>query len=158
VERGVPTCPRHGPRWKLVRNASAADVLIVRDDRVLLSRRAIEPFLGRWELPGGMQDLGEHPADTARREVREELGLDVALTGLLGFYLDPFEDGFCQTTVFLGRVDGDPSGGDAESLGWSWFAAGDLPPAAEMAWTHRQRLDDWRALGERPHPPALGLS
>jgi 8-oxo-dGTP diphosphatase len=141
----VPSCPEHGPRWKLVRNAPAADVLIVRDERVLLSRRGIEPHLGKWELPGGMQDLGEHPADAARREVREELGVEVRLTGVLGIYLDALADGIGQTVVYLGEIDGDPGEGDHESLEWRGFGVDELPAAADMAFEHRRRLDDWLA-------------
>jgi ADP-ribose pyrophosphatase YjhB (NUDIX family) len=44
---------------------------------------------GNWTLPGGMQDLGESITQTAVREVREETGLDVELTGLIGIYTDP---------------------------------------------------------------------
>lgn len=154
---GIPTCPTHGPRWKLVRNAPAADVVLVGPDgRILLGRRAIEPYAGCWELPGGLQDLGEHPAATARREVREELGIDVRLTGLLGFYLDPFEDGFGLVTVFVGETDGEPDAHDDELSTWAWFDPAALPAADEMAWTHRQRLDDWLASGRGP-APSLGL-
>lgn len=154
---GVPTCPVHGRRWKLVRNAPAADVLIVRSDRVLLSRRAIEPHLGKWETPGGLQDLGEHPGDCARREVIEELGVTVRLVEVLGIYLDAFEDGFGQTVVYLGEIDGDPGAGDHESLEWRWFGIDELPPAADMAFTHRRRIDDWLAWRASGSRPALGL-
>jgi 8-oxo-dGTP diphosphatase len=158
-ERGgtVPSCPDHGPRWKLVRNAPAADVLIVRGDCVLLSRRAIEPHVGKWELPGGMQELGEHPGDTARREVREELGVDVRLTALFGIYLDALPDGIGQTTVYLGEIDGDPGEGDHESLEWRWFGVDELPPASDMAYEHRRRLDDWLAWRAGGSHGALGL-
>ena len=140
-----------------MRNAPAADVLIARGDRVLLSRRAIEPHLGKWELPGGMQNRGEHPGDTARREVREELGVDVRLTEVLGIYLDPFEDGFGQTTLYLGEIDGDPGEGDHESVEWRWFGIDELPPASEMAFEHRRRLDDWVVWRAGGSHDALGL-
>jgi ADP-ribose pyrophosphatase YjhB (NUDIX family) len=155
--RDVPWCERHGPRWKLRRNAAAADAVIHRDERVLLARRASDPYAGCWELPGGMQDVGEHPAATARREIFEELGLEARLTGFLGFYLDPFEDGFCQTCVFLAEVDGDPSTGDGEITEWRWFGLDDLPSPEDMAWTHRQRLEDWVHTLRGGRPPALGL-
>jgi ADP-ribose pyrophosphatase YjhB (NUDIX family) len=53
---------------------------------VLLVRRADS---GNWTLPGGMQDIGESIPQTAVREVREETGLDVEITGLVGIYTDP---------------------------------------------------------------------
>ena len=44
---------------------------------------------GLWALPGGGHDLGESIADTVVREVREETGIDVEVTGLTGIYTNP---------------------------------------------------------------------
>jgi 8-oxo-dGTP diphosphatase len=51
--------------------------VIVRDDEVLLVRRAHAPSQGRWSVPGGAMRLGETVRQTARREVREECGVDI---------------------------------------------------------------------------------
>jgi 8-oxo-dGTP diphosphatase len=61
---------------------------IVRDaqDRVVLARRGFEPGAGRWSMPGGFVDLGESVEDAVRRELREELALEVELEGLVGVY------------------------------------------------------------------------
>jgi ADP-ribose pyrophosphatase YjhB (NUDIX family) len=42
-----------------------------------------------WALPGGAIDLGESLADAAIRETKEETGIDVELTGLVGIYTNP---------------------------------------------------------------------
>ncbi|MFO0995387.1 MAG: NUDIX hydrolase [Alphaproteobacteria bacterium] len=54
-------------------------VVVWRDDRVLLVRRARPPRKGDWSIPGGLQHLGETVAEAARREVREETGLSIVL-------------------------------------------------------------------------------
>lgn len=52
-------------------------VVVKRGHEVLLVRRLNEPSRGRWSLPGGMVELGETVREAARREVREECGLQV---------------------------------------------------------------------------------
>jgi ADP-ribose pyrophosphatase YjhB (NUDIX family) len=52
-------------------------VVVWHGDRVLLVRRDKPPREGQWSLPGGAQQLGETLAETARREVGEEAGLEV---------------------------------------------------------------------------------
>jgi ADP-ribose pyrophosphatase YjhB (NUDIX family) len=61
---------------------------VVLDDggRVLMQRRADS---GNWALPGGAMEIGESLAESVVREVREESGYDVAVTGLVGTYTDP---------------------------------------------------------------------
>lgn len=66
----------------------AAVAAIVRnDDGDLLMIERTDNNL--WAIPGGAQDIGESVVDTVRREVREETGIDVDVTGLSGIYSDP---------------------------------------------------------------------
>jgi ADP-ribose pyrophosphatase YjhB (NUDIX family) len=67
-----------------------------------------------WALPGGAMDVGESMADTVVREVKEETGIDVVVTGVVGIYTNPnhvmaYDDGevrqqcsICFTTRMLG--------------------------------------------------------
>ena len=64
----------------------AAVVLVAIDGKLLLVRRANEPALGEWSFPSGYVDRGEAVEDAAAREVREETGLIVKVTRLLGVY------------------------------------------------------------------------
>ncbi|MEU7950464.1 NUDIX domain-containing protein [Micromonospora chalcea] len=100
-------------------NAPAANSLvpgaaaIVTDEhgRILLQRRTDS---GNWSLPGGAMDIGETLQQCAVREVKEETGLDIEITGLLGIYTDPahviaYPDGEVRqefTITYLARVIG----------------------------------------------------
>jgi ADP-ribose pyrophosphatase YjhB (NUDIX family) len=61
-------------------------VLVREGDRILLVQEAKARVAGTWNLPGGRVEPGESLADAAVREVREEAGVDVQLTGL--FFVD----------------------------------------------------------------------
>jgi 8-oxo-dGTP diphosphatase len=54
-------------------------VVVWKDDSVLLIQRGKAPRLGDWGLPGGVVELGETLREAARREVREECEINIAL-------------------------------------------------------------------------------
>jgi ADP-ribose pyrophosphatase YjhB (NUDIX family) len=86
---------------------------LVLDDHghVLMQRRSDS---GNWSLPGGVMDIGETLGQCVVREVKEETGLDIELTGLLGIYTDPnhviaYTDGEIRqefNITYLGQVTG----------------------------------------------------
>src|SRR6266496_6623167 len=88
-------------------------VIALPGDRVVLVRRRNPP--PGWALPGGFVDPGESVAQAACREAKEETGLDVDLTEILGVYSDPKRDPrglYTVSTVLIGRAAGRPVGGD----------------------------------------------
>ena len=62
-----------------VRPIVGVGVVVWHGERVLLVQRGKPPRVGHWSLPGGAQQLGETVAQAARREVMEEVGLEVTL-------------------------------------------------------------------------------
>ena len=133
---GRATCPRCGSVY-YANSAPAVEGLLVRDGKVLLSKRAIEPRRGYWDLPGGFLEEGEEPLDGLAREFREETGLAVRALEWLGTHLDPYEHYFVLGMTWLVEADGDPrAADDAEEV--AWFGPDELPD--EMAFPHQDGL------------------
>lgn len=149
-------CPRCGAPVVVYDNpAPTVDVVIYAPERgvVLIERR--NPPYGH-ALPGGFIDRGECAEQAARREVREECRLEVALQGVLGVYSDPKRDprGHTLSIVFVARPLQPASlcaGDDARRAFFVPLAA--LP--ADLAFDHRHILDDFLSWqrGERPLAP-----
>lgn len=76
--------PMAPPANSLVPAASA--IVTDEDGRILLHRRRDNEM---WALPGGVMEIGESLGDCAAREVREETGLVVEPTSIVGIYSDP---------------------------------------------------------------------
>lgn len=70
--------------WRFWNNPkTTVTTLFIKDNQVLTAIRGIEPFKGRPELVGGFVDYNESPYDAARREAKEELGVDITEFTLL---------------------------------------------------------------------------
>ena len=116
--------------WWLVRrpNKSGVKCVIARGREVLLVRHTYGPR-ERWELPGGGVKRREKPVAAARRETREELGIDIRDWRPLGDLferIDSKRDRLCCFATELGdeRIERDP----AEIAEARWFDRERLPP------------------------------
>ena len=61
-----------------------ATLICIKNNQILLIKRAFEPSKGEWSLPGGFIELGETPEDAAKRELKEETNLNGEVVKLLG--------------------------------------------------------------------------
>ncbi|WP_435055026.1 NUDIX hydrolase [Micromonospora aurantiaca (nom. illeg.)] len=111
-----------------------AVTVFVQDERgrVLLIQRTDN---GLWALPGGGQEFGEYIAETAVRETREEAGVEIEVTSVVGIYSNPnhvveYSDGEVRqqfSICFRGRyISGQPRSSDESS---------------EVRWIEREELD-----------------
>lgn len=118
-------------------------VALVHGDRVLAARRSYPvESAGGWEFPGGKVDPGETPEQALVREVAEELGCTIAVTG----WLEPeveIRPGLVLRVATAALVDGEP-----------------VPRAGEhdaVRWLGADRLDDVDWLpADRPFVDILG--
>lgn len=97
-------------------------VLPVKDGKVLLAKREIDPFKGAFDIIGGFLENGEHPLDGLKREVMEETGLVIRATEILGIYMDQYgKDGDYTLNIhYIGDVIGGEmkAKDDVASLQW----------------------------------------
>ncbi len=127
--------------WKM-KPFISTDTVVIKDDEVLLVRRAIEPFRDQWVLPGGLMDIGEKIEQTAVREVREETGFDVKLLKLIGVYSGPHRDprGTTAAVCFLAEIIGKAGDHDHEISEVKFFPLDELPN--RMGFDHRDMIRD----------------
>jgi len=117
-----------------MRTVLVSAAIVVEDGRVLVTQRKTGTHLaGAWEFPGGKVEAGEDPREALRRELREELGIDVEVGEIVDVTFHRYEEAdkavlllFFEAT----RSPGSPEPRTLDVAAFRWAARGDLDPAA----------------------------
>lgn len=122
TSRGAPGTAAAPPEVRVV-----AGALFDAERRVLIAQRpAGKHMAGRWELPGGKLDPGETAIEGLRRELAEELGVELRdARPLIRLRHDYADRRICLDVWRVTAFDGEPRGLDGQAL--AWVAPDDLP-------------------------------
>lgn len=156
--RRVPVCPRCDfVHWR--NPAPCAGALVIRDGKVLLVRRGIEPYKGCWDIPGGFMESNETPEQAVAREMLEETGLKIfnlryliALPDTYGKHGVGEEPEYTLNIYFLATAEPGTAIASDDVIAAQWFAPDELPSDNEIAFVHspkviqllRTRRDIWQ--------------
>ncbi|MBV6633306.1 MAG: NUDIX hydrolase [Alphaproteobacteria bacterium] len=125
-------------------------------EQILLCKRAIEPRLGFWTLPAGYMELGENPAEGARREAWEEARARLTIRDLLAVYsIERISQVqlIYRATLDTPEIDVGPESQEVRLFDWADIPWKDLAfPTVHWALTHHRA-----ALGQDTIAPAGNL-
>jgi len=126
------------------RPATVDTIVLNSRKEVLLVQRGIPPYKGYWALPGGFIEPKEAAEDAAARETKEETGLQIRITRILGVYSSPTRDPRHTIAIaFFGKVIGGKLKGGDDAADARWFPLSKLP---KLAFDHAQMLRDAKKL------------
>lgn len=107
--------------------------VVIEDGRVLLAQRKPGAHLaGAWELPGGKVEEGEDPREALRRELAEELGIDVQVGEVIDVTFHRYEQANKQILLLFfeaTRTAGSPEPRALDVAAFEWSDAAGLDPA-----------------------------
>jgi A/G-specific adenine glycosylase len=139
------------PKRKQVPHYEVAAGIIYQDEtreRFLIAQRPLDGMLGGlWEFPGGKQEAGESLPECLRREIQEELGMDIEVAE----QVTTVQHGFTHFSITLHAFAALWQKGEPQSIGvvdWAWVTLADLDQYA-FAKTDRQIIKVLRQQAER---------
>lgn len=136
-----PVCPACG-RIHFQDPKVAAGVYVVKDGKILLVRRSIDPEQGKWTFPAGFVDAGEDPEVAARRECLEETGLEIVTDGLHDVIAGrEHPRGADIVIIYRGVVVGGELAARDDADAVDYFGPEEIPPLAFQA--TRRIVDRW---------------
>jgi 8-oxo-dGTP diphosphatase len=121
----------------------STDIIIEKDNKVILIHREIEPFKNTLTLPGGHVEIGETVENAAIREAKEETGLNIKLKEILGIYSEPKREprGHFVSVSFIAEVVDGKLEGSFEGEP-KWYSLDEID-FDNMGFDHGQMLRDF---------------
>lgn len=103
--------------------------LIICNKQILLTKREYKPYKNYWDIPGGFLESKEHPEKGLKREMKEELGIEIKIEKIFGIYMDEYgEEGFPTLNIFyLCRHLSEPKFFKEDIIEYKWFSINKLP-------------------------------
>ena len=122
----------------------AAGILIDAEGRYLLGQRPEgKPYSGYWEVPGGKVEQGETVFQALKRELQEELGIDIHSSEELTVLEHDYPHAYVRLHVSIIRSwSGTPRGCEGQALSWELLTAKSpsVEPLLPAAWPMLERL------------------
>lgn len=122
----------------------AAGILLDTEGRYLLGQRPEgKPYAGYWEVPGGKIEKGETIFEALKRELQEELGIEIQTSEELTVLEYDYPHAYVRLHVSIIRDwTGIPQGCENQSLSWELLAAEkpSVEPLLPAAWPMLERL------------------
>lgn len=113
--------------------------LVLKEGRILLTKRASEPFKEYWDIPGGFLERGEHPTEGIVRELQEETGLQVEPIEILDIFMDFYgsEGDSTLNICYVCKVLGGKAKAKSDAIDIKWFDIESLPDDIAFEWSKR---------------------
>lgn len=127
LDKNGASRPTSNKGLKIMKEVTAA--IIMKANRVLIAERAHgQNLAGKWEFPGGKIELGETPQECLKREIREELEVDIEVLDLFGESIYAYQSGTIKLMAF-----------------WCQWISGDfrLSVHSRIEWVNHQQLDSY---------------
>lgn len=110
---------------------TASAVIVNDQNEVLLIKRAINPHLGKWDIPGGFLENGEDPIEGLKREIKEELSVDIKPIELLTIVVDEYGyvkgDFYTLNLFYRSKIKSGEVRLDSENSDYGWFSKENIP-------------------------------
>ena len=141
--------------WRRIRQAIGKETVIIpsaagaiiHEGKILLVRHNL---LKKWQIPGGLQEIGESVQETVEREIKEELNLDLVAGSLIGVYSHPKwtiefpDESKIQQLIFFFMMEGkiSPISIQASEISaYQFFAPNEIPD--DTFDCCKQKISDW---------------